>query len=111
MALAVTVAVGTFISDYHALAWYGLWSGLSTRKQGAAISKTILWVFAVPLLFSGWCAALWVGGAIVKNLVFATFARTRLEEQLRRRSAEPFGTGGPGRPRPDPGRLPPVLHT
>jgi hypothetical protein len=107
MVFLVILVLGTFISEYYALAWFGLWMGLVSRKQVGATSKTLLWVTLLPLLLSGWCAPLWVGGAIVKNLVFVTFARGRLFDEIRHRASEPFSKIGP-KPS-DRGRLPPVL--
>ena len=92
--IAVLVAVGFVILswalDLVAVARYGLWQGLASRKPATAVTKTVLYVLIIPVS----CGVVFTLGlllpviGLVKNLVFINYA----QEQMRR-NFRPLLTG------------------
>jgi hypothetical protein len=68
--------------DVVAVTWFGLWMGLTTKKAGPALAKTVLYVLVLPLgmacLFIFWPLL-----ALVKNLVFIHLGKEQLRRHLR----------------------------
>ena len=73
---------GLFASQLFAAAWFGLWSGLTSKKSAHAVAKTVLWVVVLPLLF-GMCWCLWPIITLIKDAILGNYARTRLHKQFR----------------------------
>jgi ABC-type transport system involved in multi-copper enzyme maturation permease subunit len=113
LALAVVltmVAAGLMGAQLMAVAWFGLWTGLTSKKSAHAVAKTILWVLVGPMLLI-WCWCVWPVLTIVKDAIFINYARNRLHQQFRNIITEgvqlkpmPWS-----RPRPWPPKLPNVL--
>jgi hypothetical protein len=111
LALAVVltlVAAGLMAAQLMSAAWFGLWTGLTTKKSAHAVAKTIIYVLVLPTLLMGcWC--LWPVITIVKDAIFINYARSRLYKQFRNIVTE----GAPSKPmawrKPVPPRLPNVL--
>jgi ABC-type transport system involved in cytochrome c biogenesis permease component len=107
--VGLVVGLVNFFANLAALAWFGMWMGLTNRKPTIATLKTIAFVVALPkiaLLFvqgflmilisfsmmgssgSG-MASFWVGSIIVclltvgKDVFFILFARQRLSTRFR----------------------------
>jgi hypothetical protein len=96
------------VLDLHAVARFGMWMGLKSRKPGVAVTKTISsmvlpflvfvpCIFAYPFFPIGW---------IVKDLIFINYARDQILRQFRRAATQAAGLE-PARIVPP--RLPPVL--
>jgi hypothetical protein len=69
-------------TDLLAVTWFGLWMGLTSKRSAHAVARTVIYVLVLPLVLVGcWC--LWPVAAIVKDLLFANYARTRLRQQFR----------------------------
>jgi hypothetical protein len=85
LALAVVITLtisGVFATQLNAVAWFGLWSGLTAKKAAHAVAKTITFVLIIPGVFMGcWC--LWPIFAVVKDAIFINWARNRLQQQFR----------------------------
>lgn len=63
-------------------AWFGLWSGLTTKKPAHAVAKTISYVLILPnVVMPCWC--FWPVVSIVKDAIFINYARSRLRQQFR----------------------------
>jgi ABC-type transport system involved in multi-copper enzyme maturation permease subunit len=111
--IVVLIVSGLFAGQLMAVAWYGLWSGLTTRKVGHAVAKTIIFVVIVPLIFSFafGCGLLWPVITTVKDAIFINYARSRLHQQFRNIVTEgaPSKTMAWSRPRQWPPKLPNVL--
>ena len=62
-------AVGllTFVTGLGALAWFGMWMGLTSRKTSAAFFKTIVFVKVLP-----WLVLSFVQGILLFSVVLAT---------------------------------------
>lgn len=103
-----------FILDLYAVASFGMWAGLTSRKPGQALTKTILFVLLLPLVGVP-CFMLWPFAALVKDLVFINYARDQLHHRFRQvvteRYARPSGPEAAGVTRrgAEPPQLPAVL--
>jgi ABC-type transport system involved in cytochrome c biogenesis permease component len=93
--------VAGFVGNLIAVAWFGMWMGLTTRKHSLAVLKSICFVLLLPWLglifiqgiFMGifafakgpfWLTPLLVGGiCLVKDLFFILWSRRRLLTQFR----------------------------
>jgi ABC-type transport system involved in multi-copper enzyme maturation permease subunit len=79
--------------DLVAVARYGLWQGLASRKASTAVTKTVLYVLVIPLaciLFFSFGILLPVVGP-VKNLVFTNYAQEQMRRKFRPLLAGRFG--------------------
>jgi hypothetical protein len=123
------VCLGIFILDLYAAATFGLWMGLTSRKPGQALTKTVLFVLLLPQLSAFCCGVLWPVVGLVKNLIFINYGQDQLRRRFRAVVTERFARGQEGPPEPlawswdsglsrasldarqarDPGRLPPVI--
>ena len=113
LTVVVLIISGLFAAQLMAVAWYGLWIGLTTRKPGHAVAKTIIYVVIVPLIFSFVfsCGLLWPVITIVKDVIFINRARSQLHKQFRNVVTEgaPTKTNLWKRPPAWPPKLPNVL--
>ena len=80
--LFTLLACGLLAAELIATAWYGLWSGLTTKKAANAIAKTILYVLVLPLVFMC-CWILWPVFVIAKDMIFINYARSKLYREFR----------------------------
>lgn len=80
------VSIAVFILDLHAVARYGMWMGLKSRRAGIAITKTVLFVMILPYMAVPlcWFFFFWPIGVIVKNLIFINYAQDQLARQFRK---------------------------
>jgi len=103
MGVLTLVGAVVFVWDLYALAWVGLWMGLSSRKPNQAFLGTgvrilvLPWlVFLVALFFTGiqgpmTLPVLWLIVCGLCNLVFQRWARQNLRELLRDLAPRRFG--------------------
>ena len=102
------------VMDLFAVAQFGLWMGLSTRKPSQAILRTVLCVLVLPMIGGLCCGFLWPIMGVVKNLIFISYAREQLRKNFRTLVTERFAVGATdeiipaAKPLPPP-HLPPVL--
>ncbi len=66
-----------------AVGWFGLWTGLTTKKSAHAVVKTILWVIVLPAVTLPFCSCLLPLVYLVKDAIFVNYARSRLHQQFR----------------------------
>jgi hypothetical protein len=108
-----------FVTGLLALAWFGMWMGLTSRKVPVAVIKAVVLVKILPaFVFSfgqgllmltiafaqwpSWIPAVLLGSAAVGlDLFFIRFARARLRARMREVVTQA------GRPGPRVRRLPP----
>jgi ABC-type transport system involved in cytochrome c biogenesis permease component len=50
MVTSVTVGIVTFATSLVAVSWFGMWMGLTNRKNSVAVLKTVCFVFLLPWL-------------------------------------------------------------
>jgi hypothetical protein len=79
------------VMDLSAVARYGMWQGLANRKPTKAVTKTVLHVLVLPVVF-GACGGpllplIWV----IKNLIFVNYAQEQLRRQFRSLLTDRFG--------------------
>lgn len=122
----------TYIANLFAVAWFGMWMGMTTRKPTIAILKTICFVIVLPwlaLIFIqgvtmivtmlpkwGGFWPFWTATALVsalnvaKSLVFIYWSRRRLADRFRHQAAhEGHGAGNQMAPPSLPPIAPPPL--
>ncbi len=87
------IMVLIFILDLNAVAYWGMWMGLSTRTASQAMSKTILYVLIFPMLSLACCWFAWPVVGIVKNLIFINYAQEQLRRHFRAYATERFTAG------------------
>jgi ABC-type transport system involved in cytochrome c biogenesis permease component len=99
--IGMAVGVVVFIANLAAVAWFGMWMGVTTRKPSIAVLKTICFVLVLPWLalmfvqvvsmgiLAYMQAPFWIGSLIVgvlfigKDLFFIVWSRRRLLTRLR----------------------------
>lgn len=112
--ILVGFIVGAAVMDTFAVAHFGMWAGLTSKRPGLALGKTLGFVLIGPMVVFGWCLFLWPVLALVKDLIAISFAQDRMRRDFRRVVMERYGAGEgradgtPSHPR-YPGDLPPVL--
>jgi len=99
------VATGTFLLDLHALAWTGLWTGLTARRPVMAPFFAILRVLVLPWIVwtvllmtpglrrinTGWpIFYAWTIVMVGNSLFWWAYSRARLLRELRALAAQPF---------------------
>lgn len=117
LSLALLTMVFAFVLELQAVATYGLWMGLSTKRTGHAVTKTILLVIVLPLLTIV-CYPIYPILAVAKNLSFTNYAHDQLRRHLRAILTERSDGGGrldwtgrtPGPGLERPGQMPGVLR-
>ncbi len=104
--VSLVTSVVTFSGDLVAMAWFGMWMGMTSRKTSIAVLKTICFVCVLPWIASifvqiagmGLLARtgkwpFWLGGVIssilelAKNVFFIVWARRRLLTRFREMAA------------------------
>jgi hypothetical protein len=82
------------VMDLYAVSRFGLWAGLTAKKPGWAVTKTILLVLVLPLGLTMPCFLLWILWpviGVVKNLVFMSYAQDQLRRHFRTVVTERYG--------------------
>ncbi len=112
---SVAFVILVFILDLYAAGWFGLYMGLSSRKPSQALTKTILFVIALPLICGSPCNILWPLLAMVKDVIFINYARDQMNRRFRmivseqyalRSDSDPWVIASPN---PAPPKMPPVI--
>jgi hypothetical protein len=85
----VLVMIVSAILELQAVACYGLWMGLVSKRPAQAVTRTVLrviliWMITIP------CAFFHPFINLIKNLVFTSYARDQLRRNLRRIVTERF---------------------
>ncbi|HKX62597.1 MAG TPA: ABC transporter permease [Verrucomicrobiae bacterium] len=88
VAIVLLMMLGAVL-ELQAVAYYGLWMGLVSKRPGQAVSRTVLrvillWMLTLPCMF------FYPFIAIIKNLVFMSHAQDQLRRNLRRMVTERF---------------------
>jgi hypothetical protein len=113
--IGVGACMGVSVMDLFAVTRYGMWAGLSARKTGWAVSKTIALVLVLPMVVGSCCAFTWPVIGIIKNLIIISYSQEQLRRHFRLMVTERYGSisGGDLLPKPSRRRLeselPPVL--
>ena len=112
------VSAGMFaaiaVMDLFAVARYGMWTGLISRKPGRALAKTVLVVLA-PMVITPCCYLVWPVVGLLKNVIIMNYAQEQLRRHFRTVITERYGTADDGNVIFRPSRrqieshLPPVL--
>ncbi|MBI4662168.1 MAG: ABC transporter permease subunit [Verrucomicrobia bacterium] len=98
----------TLIVDFVAVAWTGMWMGLTQKNPHMAFAKTLLFCVVMPIVV--FCVP-----NVLIDLVLISLARPKLRREMRRLVAERFAAVSPSvrRPRtqatPPKGTVPPVI--
>ncbi len=108
------LAVAAFVLELQAVATFGFWQGLCTKRAGQAVTKTALLVVILPMLLMV-CLPLYPVLAIVKNLAFTNYGYDQLRRHFRVILVERYGGAElelprPAAARPETGQLPSVLR-
>jgi ABC-type transport system involved in multi-copper enzyme maturation permease subunit len=99
---AALFGIATLIMDLVALAWVGMWMGLSQPRRIQAFARTVLWVIVIPTVVV--CLP-----NIVFDLFWIAWARRKLEHEFRRTAMDRYTPPAAPTPLPFPGALPPVI--
>jgi ABC-type transport system involved in multi-copper enzyme maturation permease subunit len=93
--------IAVTICDLAALAWFGMWMGMTTRRPNVAVLKTLLFVIAIPWIVSlftqgylmflvawahwpFWVASIVVSGLLVaKDILFIIWSARNLNSKFR----------------------------
>lgn len=112
------IAAGMFsaiaVMDLFAVARYGMWAGLVSKKPGRALARTILVVLG-PMVITPCCAQLWLVLGLLKNVIIISYAQEQLRRHFRAVVTERYGIAEDGNVIFKPPRrqmesqLPPVL--
>jgi hypothetical protein len=99
--IALAASTIKFIGNLVAVAWFGMWMGMTTRKTAFAIFKTICFVIILPAIalwfawgmtsfmfamakIPFWMSPAVIGGlSLAKNIFFIVWARQRLSGSFR----------------------------
>jgi ABC-type transport system involved in multi-copper enzyme maturation permease subunit len=93
LAVAVGLCLAAAVLDLVAVARYGMWQGLANHKPAKALTRTVLRVLVLPLVFLLLCT----GGLLLpliwplKNLVLINYAREQMRRQFRSLLTERYG--------------------
>jgi len=79
-----------FVLDLFAVAEVGMWYGLTSQKPTQALTKTVLFVLILPLLFLPCCYMVGPGLMVAKSVIFFTWAQSKLENEFRRAATERY---------------------
>jgi hypothetical protein len=102
------------VMDLFAVARYGMWTGLVSKKPGRALAKTILVVLG-PIVIAPCCYLIWPVVGLLKNVIIMNYAQEQLRRHFRSVITERYGTAEDGNVIVKPSRrqleshLPPVL--
>ena len=81
-----------FVLDLFAVAEVGMWHGLISRTPTQAVTKTVVMVLLLPLIFLPCCSAVGPGLMVAKSVMFFTWAQSRLETRFRQAATERYET-------------------
>jgi hypothetical protein len=92
----VVVASGlvVFVLDLYAVARFGMWMAMVTKRPATALLKTVLYVLILPLGFLP-CCGFWPVMAIVKDVLFINYGRDQLRNRFRQLVTEGVVTAAP----------------
>ena len=79
-----------FVLDLFAVAEVGMWFGLTSAKPTQALTRTVLFVLVLPLIFLPCCWFVGPGLMVAKGVIFFTWAQTKLEHQFRLAATQRF---------------------
>lgn len=79
-----------FALDMLAVAEVGMWFGLTSQKTTQALTRTVVFVLVLPLVFLGCCWFVGPGLMVAKSVIFFTWAQSKLENEFRRAATERF---------------------
>ncbi len=81
-----------FVLDLFAVAEVGMWYGLTSQKPTQALTKTVVFVLILPLLFmvAPCCWGVAPGLMVAKSVIFFTWAQSKLEKEFRRAATERY---------------------
>ncbi len=124
---SAVVSAVTLLAEFAALAWFGMWMGLSNRKISMAVLKTVCFVYVLPGMayvflygfvlvgvmmsaanggqpYAGLIVALFVGALfnLGKDAFFIWWGRSQLLTEFRAAVAQDRGPGAPRRYQPPP---------
>jgi hypothetical protein len=112
------IAAGMFsavaVMDLFAVAHYGMWAGLVSKKPGRALTRTVLVVLG-PMVIAPCCQLFWPLAGLLKNALIINYAQEQLRRHFRSVITERYGTAEDGNVIIKPSRrqleshLPPVL--
>ena len=107
MVLGLGFCVVWFALDLFAVAEVGMWFGLTSQKPTQALTKTVLLVLVLPLLFVAipCCWGIGPGLMVAKSVIFFTWAQNKLENEFRRAATERYDLPRAKWPRRAPPRL------
>jgi len=93
------IATGMFsaiaVMDLFAVARYGMWTGLVSKKPGRALAKTVLVVLG-PIVIAPCCQAMWPVAGLLKNVLIISYAQEQLRRHFRAVITERYGTADDG---------------
>jgi len=98
----VILCLVVLMTELYATGEYGMWQGLVARKPTQALTKTVLYVLAFPLVAAVCLCALWPVLAVVKNVIFINYARDQLRRRFRLVATERFVMAGQSEAAPPP---------
>ena len=105
LSVVLTGVAAAFLgAQLVAVGWFGLWTGLTTKKPAHAVVKTILWVMVLPLAPLAFCGCLFPIVYVVKDAIFIRYASSRLHKHLRAIVTEGLPAKAVPRPRLIPAR-------
>ena len=90
LVLVLGFCIVWFILDLLAVAEVGMWFGLTSAKPTQALTKTVLFVLILPLVFLPCCSLVGPGLMVAKSVIFFTWAQGRLERDFRRAATERY---------------------
>lgn len=103
--LLAGLSVAWFIADLFAVSRVGMWFALTSPKPTVALTKTILGVLVLPLLFAPCCSVMAGGLMLAKSIIFMTWAQSKLDNEFRTAAAGRFESGRADWSKPAPPRL------
>jgi hypothetical protein len=79
-----------FVLDLFAVAEVGMWFGLTSQSPTQALTKTVVFVLLLPLVFLPCCSFVGPGLMVAKSVIFFTWAQSKLEKEFRRAATERY---------------------
>lgn len=70
--VSLASALARFVTGSLAVAWFGMWMGVITRKPNLAVLKTLLFVYVLP-----WIVLMFVQGALYMSVAFMSSSSGR----------------------------------
>jgi hypothetical protein len=72
-----------FVTDLLAVSRVAMWFALTSQKPTQALTKTVLFVLVLPLVFAPCCNIIGPGLMVAKSIVFLTWAQAKLDNEFR----------------------------